>query len=478
MTVIHLQGRRADPSAGLRQGGRTIALYALLLLLLGMLAAWISTPGSLMTKAGLLSLPIVTATILANRRAAAYLLLVLLPFTGVSVGEGVGFFRWTTIIALAVWLLAVLLLEPELLRMDGTDVLVAAYSAVAAISVAVSDPDAAPGLLGAYLSIFGVYFVVSKSVGSTREARLALLSLCLGFGIASALALFVPGAASTRQSQGLVRLGMVGTSGNAFAGIDRFGGELVAVVVIAWTAFRKWGDWATIVARAASVVAFAAFIQTFSRAAVLSLIAAIVLWAVFFPQGTWRSRSLAAAALLAIAVLLAPAGLRERFQSLERRHKEALSRVVIWGGGVRMFEAHPLLGVGVGNFARVLPDYLHGDDLSNVHQDAHSLFVAAIAEMGLIGLALVLLLVGRLTVQGARAIRERSAARSPPGMEGPYERWRRIAAGTWLAFAAFLVIAATIDLSRDRFLFALAGLVHGLMRLGERLAGVRPEPVA
>src|SRR5439155_1089780 len=76
--------------------------------------AWVlADPGlSLSSKLGLFASIAAVAAIWLRRPIAAWLLLALLPFSGVSISEGVGFLRWATVIVIGAWFLAVLLHEP------------------------------------------------------------------------------------------------------------------------------------------------------------------------------------------------------------------------------------------------------------------------------------------------------------------------------------------------------------------------------
>ncbi len=64
-----------------------------------------------------------------------------------------------------------------------------------------------------------------------------------------------------------------------------------------------------------------------------------------------------------------------------------------WQAGWRMFQAHPLLGVGVGNFNAAYPTYFVAPwSISQGH--AHNYYIHTLAESGLFGLLAYLLLVG------------------------------------------------------------------------------------
>src|SRR5205823_4578021 len=190
--------------------------------------------------------------------------------------------------------------------------------------------------------------------------------------------------------------------------------------------------------------------------------------ALLHPRGTRATGSVVRIALLVAALAFAPAGLKERFRSLGEGQQESVSRLAIWQGGVAMFAAHPVFGVGVGNYPTELPAYLDGQRLSNIHQDAHSVFVASMAEMGVVGLFLVVALFGRVLVDGLAWRRPRDGSAEPDDPVLMAE-WRRTSAGLFVAFVALLALVGTTDQSRDPFLFAFVGLVHGTYRLWGRL---------
>jgi O-antigen ligase len=66
-------------------------------------------------------------------------------------------------------------------------------------------------------------------------------------------------------------------------------------------------------------------------------------------------------------------------------------RVNIWEQGVQMIKAHPIAGVGLGNFHEMLVGFARGRDL-RIRIAPHSSYVGVAAEGGLVGLGLYLLL--------------------------------------------------------------------------------------
>jgi len=66
-------------------------------------------------------------------------------------------------------------------------------------------------------------------------------------------------------------------------------------------------------------------------------------------------------------------------------------RLEVWACGLRMFAAHPVLGVGPGNFRWVISDYESAEQFAKYGRDlggsiiAHSLFIELLAELGIAG---------------------------------------------------------------------------------------------
>lgn len=100
-----------------------------------------------------------------------------------------------------------------------------------------------------------------------------------------------------------------------------------------------------------------------------------------------------------------------------------LARWELWSVAWRMFKDHPLLGVGPGNYNTEFAKYFQGSlDNQAVWGSAHNLYLQQLAERGLVGLTVLLVVLG-VFVRGAyaRARREPSA-------------WNLWAWGAWIAF--------------------------------------------
>ncbi len=109
----------------------------------------------------------------------------------------------------------------------------------------------------------------------------------------------------------------------------------------------------------------------------------------------WRSanrlRYVSFFALLIFPILfLAPVSPFQRLMHPNFSDQEAAQeRIVAWKAGFRMIEAHPLTGVGLGNFKPLVMQYEEAGDL-HVNTLAHNTYIEIAAEMGIPGLLLFL----------------------------------------------------------------------------------------
>jgi O-antigen ligase len=147
---------------------------------------------------------------------------------------------------------------------------------------------------------------------------------------------------------------------------------------------------------------------SFSRGAWIGVAAGLAVSVAVASRRHWHLVAPAAPAL-ALAVIgalvaLAPATLTARIESIadEARPFDAASvtlnddnfavveRMAHWQAGWRMFEDHPLTGVGVGNFNARYPDYFVREEFRRSQGHAHNYYIHTLAETGVVGLALYL----------------------------------------------------------------------------------------
>jgi O-antigen ligase len=92
------------------------------------------------------------------------------------------------------------------------------------------------------------------------------------------------------------------------------------------------------------------------------------------------------------------------FGSVTDANYAAVERAAHWLAGVRMFAAHPLLGVGIGNYGAAYPAY-HPRGWYPSLEHAHNYYINVAAEAGIVGLAAYLLLAGSALWYSGAAMR-------------------------------------------------------------------------
>jgi O-antigen ligase len=145
-----------------------------------------------------------------------------------------------------------------------------------------------------------------------------------------------------------------------------------------------------IIAVACVAIVFIGFVETLSRGGIVAL-AVMMVAAVIF-GGRWRRK---AAALLMVGVaatsayylVVAPLAARQRITS-----SDSSGRTTIWTVALRVFRAHPVLGVGTDNFILVEGQYVNQPGavtafyVINAPKVAHDSFLEQLVDLGIVGL--------------------------------------------------------------------------------------------
>ena len=121
--------------------------------------------------------------------------------------------------------------------------------------------------------------------------------------------------------------------------------------------------------------------------------------------------------LAAVLILVSPPVIRDRFNSFLRPQQEDSNtfRKIAWRSGIRMIEAHPLLGIGPDgpkyHFMEYIPEDVPRASLpSGFYEHIHNLYLQYAAERGIPVLLIFLWMIGEILVDFFRGAR-----RSPPG---------------------------------------------------------------
>lgn len=179
---------------------------------------------------------------------------------------------------------------------------------------------------------------------------------------------------------------------------------------------------------------------TRSRTSLVGLLAGICVWM------AWKGKSgarLVLAGLLLMAIgatvlCLSPAG-REMLSRTETVH----ARLVFWKAGLRMAHENPLLGLGIGGYGSHYPRFRE----LTTHQTvfAHNLLIEAMADMGAVGLGLLLTVLFQFASRTCRSWKET-----------PFEVWRASALVTFF-------ISTLLGFHQDMlYLIGFVGVIVGL----------------
>jgi O-antigen ligase len=439
-------------------------------------AAWVAASrGSPLLALAPVAAAVGLVVILLHRQAAAYAMLASLPFAEISVGSGVSLVRYILIGAIGVWLIGAIVFEPFAeLRLDRTDLKVLLWALGSVASAVILNGQASPELAQTYLNLVLVFYMASRMIRNPQQAGSAVLAITIGLALIACLSLALPNLAGSFDVSGSVeRLGPLGASSDA--GINRFAGWLAVGAVLPWVALggRRVLN---VVAKALSIVIIVALVATASKGALIAAAVGAACWVVLSPRGHRVAKGVGVAAVLTAGWFLLPAGVHQRFAALGQANSNAYSRFAIWDAGLKMFLAHPLFGVGVGNYATFAPSYFPQGTGYTEAQAAHSVLFGALAETGAVGALLLLIMIGSILLEGLRLVR--SDWRSPTGLDSRFDvagpsspglPWARVTAGMMAGYIVFLTVSLSVDLQRDRFFVALAGLVHGLYRARSRV---------
>jgi O-antigen ligase len=302
-------------------------------------------------------------------------------------------------------------------------------------------------------------FLVAGVVVARRARDLDLFLLLSALVAALAAATLV-----VELAQGLQP---VFTGRYALAGVDdpiELGRQSGTGLLIALYALLFRGGRARLLALALLPFLAVALLASGSRGPLLGLLVGAAVLVVGRARISGGRRRLGFA-FLALAVMGAISGRAAPGQSIDRAlalvvgGEEGLSsngRNELWSQGWSLFLEHPLLGVGTGGYAASAPTALF----------PHNLFLEAAAELGILGLLLV---VGIVVAGAARALRA-----APPGA-GTLRRSHGVVVGALIA-AALTNALFSGDVTTNSGLWLALGLAVGLAGQDARARAATAPP--
>ena len=223
---------------------------------------------------------------------------------------------------------------------------------------------------------------------------------------------------------------------------------------------------------AAAAAISAGTLATYSRGAMVTLIAMAGLMVVAMRVPKKHVAGAAVAALLIIPLL--PMGMKERFLSVtsalpgagdsEMVDTSVAKRTLLMRVSLKMFDEHLIAGVGAGNFASLYDRYAPAIGMAQrdytepgSHEFPHGLYWELASENGLLGL---------LTFCGAAAVALLLVLRARRVLLARGETGRAaIASGIGIALCGYMIASVVLHESHIRYYGLYLGLAAGVARL-------------
>jgi O-antigen ligase len=339
-------------------------------------------------------------------------------FTGLSFFETISGLGGTSVTKLVGLLLALAWLGTIATRPDakrdflqvhpwisGTLLLFLAWNGLSAVWA--EQPGAALDALSRFALNAILFFIVFTAIRTERDVLRVFWAFIAGASLATVLAVLT-GSGPTAYGEA-ARISSSSDNANELAAVLVAGAALAAG--LAFVSRRSPALRAA--AFGASMICLGGVVLTVSRSGLIALVVSALAAVVF--AGRWRPRVLALSSLvLGSAVIyfafFAPATVRERVTTTEGGGH---GREDIWKVGWRMVEAHPITGIGAGNFANTTIHYLliqpglirRADFIIDTPKVAHNAYLQALAETGVVGLFLFLAVIISALACTMKAIR-------------------------------------------------------------------------
>lgn len=247
-----------------------------------------------------------------------------------------------------------------------------------------------------------LFLIVFTAIRTRRHAVALVAAFVAGATIAAIFAILNPPAAG--QYDVARAAGTVGDP-NELAAVLVAGVILAGVLVVL---LKRSPALRLAAAGAAGICALGLFLA-FSRGGLVALGCATL--ASLFLAGRWRPMIISTMAVVALIgvgyfALVAPQASRDRITKVDG----GTGRTDIWRIGGRMVSAHPVRGVGSGNFQNTSGHYLlqkpgavRYDYFIDKPKVAHNTYLHVLAELGFVGLSLFLAIIAFALVSAFKA---------------------------------------------------------------------------
>lgn len=248
-----------------------------------------------------------------------------------------------------------------------------------------------------YLSYLGVLVVLVDTMRNGLDPRRVMAAFVLACGAAS-----VVGLVAFLNSGGGRAAGPMGDAND-------FAFYLICAVPFAWLLWTTGSGRGRHLYAVVGVLLLVTTLATFSRGALLGL-TAIVIVALVTRLVRVRALVAGAAAVLAgvLLVLVVNPSLLERSLAEKQYVADAnvSSRFTTWVMAAEMTADSPLLGQGPGGYRANAEQYVADDVADTAHVEVpHQMYLDVSSELGLLGLAAFLTMMGAAVLGGLRALR-------------------------------------------------------------------------
>jgi O-antigen ligase len=359
------------------------------------------------------------------------------------------------------------------------------FSSTYASDAALADARTADNVKA--LAVFFLVLTLASSPARVWHGVLTVVAsatLLASIGVAQALS-----GSFDHQLGGLARIEQAHIHGSLFEsrlagplGDPNFFAQILIIAVplalaVAWSEDR-WTRRGPALACAA--ILGAAIVLTYSRGGALAL--GIVLVLTLWGRRLHPRRIVVATTLLVFLLLILPSGFTRRLTTLgeivpgseEVFHPDSSfeNRRLLVNSAWHMFQDHPVLGVGAGNYTRFFPEYADRASIRAGEYEGpdenhypHNLYLEIAAETGLVGLAVFVVIVFSCFWHLARAS---SLYRSAGHL-----RDAALARGLTIALVGFLASSLFLHGHFPRYLWLLFGLAAALYRTAPRPSETR-----
>jgi O-antigen ligase len=309
-----------------------------------------------------------------------------------------------------------------------------------------------------YLQNALLFLIVFTAIRERAHARWLVGAFVMGASVAAVFAVLNPPQAGQYDVSRAT-----GTIGDP----NELAAVLVAGVILAGVlvSLLRRSPILRLMAAGAAVLCAAGLFSTFSRGGLVALGCALL--ASLFLGGRWRGRAVGIAALAAFSAIvffavIAPQAATQRVTQVDG----GTGRTDIWRVGGRMVQAHPIRGVGAGNFRwtsvhyTLKPGAVRYDYFIDHPKVAHNTYLQELAELGIVGFALFLTIILFAVFSGIKAAR-RFAEAGDRDME-------LLARGALLALIGILAADFFISGQFSKQLWLLLGLGPALLAIASR----------